>query len=131
MGISIGLTRLFYVLQEQGLLSDEIVTAPCDALVLPMTVDLRFAVSAATALRQGGVRTQLYGEQKKFKAKLAYADKIGVPFAVLVGEDEAAEGLLSVKDMRSGQQVKLSPEEAARFIRAAVEKQNDTALILG
>jgi len=131
VGISIGLTRLFYVLQEQGLLSDELVTAPCDALVLPMTEDLRYAVSAATALRQGGVRTQLYGEKKKFKAKLNYADRIGVPFAVLVGEDEAAEGVVSVKDMRSGEQQKLSPAEAARCIREAVEKRNDTPLILG
>ena len=65
VGISIGLTRLFYVLNEQGLLSDEIVTAPCDALVIPMTEDAGFAISAATALRAGGVRTQLYGEKKK------------------------------------------------------------------
>ena len=130
VGISIGLTRLFYVLQEQGLLSDEIVTAPCDALVLPMTGDLSFAVAAATALRQGGVRTQLYGEQKKFKAKMNYADKIGVPFAVLVGEDEMAEGVVSVKDMRSGEQVKLPPAEAAAYIRAAVDKRNDTAIIV-
>ena len=130
VGISIGLTRLFYVLQEQGLLSDEIVTAPCDALVLPMTSDLSFAVAAATALRQGGVRTQLYGEQKKFKAKMNYADKIGVPFAVLVGEDEMAEGVVSVKDMCSGEQVKRTPAEAAAFIRAAVNKRNDTAIIV-
>ena len=130
VGISIGLTRLFYVLQEQGLLSDEIVTAPCDALVLPMTSDLSFAVAAATALRQGGVRTQLYGEQKKFKAKMNYADKIGVPFAVLVGEDEMAEGVVSVKDMCSGEQVKLTPAEAAAHIRAAVDKRNDTAIIV-
>ena len=54
VGISIGLTRLFYVLSEQGLLSDEIVTAPCDALILPMTEDLGPAVAAATALRRAG-----------------------------------------------------------------------------
>ena len=86
VGISIGLTRLFYVLGEQGLLSDEIVTAPCDALVLPMTEELGFAVSAATALRRAGVRTQLYAEKKKFKAKMSYADRIGVPFAVFIGD---------------------------------------------
>ena len=51
------------MLNEQGLLSDEIVTAPCDALVIPMTEDAGFAISAATALRAGGVRTQLYGEK--------------------------------------------------------------------
>ena len=129
VGISIGLTRLFYVLGEQGLLSDEIVTAPCDALVLPMTEELGFAVSAATALRRAGVRTQLYAEKKKFKAKMSYADKIGVPFAVFIGEDEVREGLLSVKDMQTGEQVKLSPDEAARLISARVAEKNAGSVI--
>ncbi|MDO4989053.1 MAG: histidine--tRNA ligase [Eubacteriales bacterium] len=129
VGISIGLTRLFYVLGEQGLLSDEIVTAPCDALVLPMTEELGFAVSAATALRRAGVRTQLYAEKKKFKAKMSYADKIGVPFAVFIGEDEVKEGLLSVKDMQTGEQVKLAPDEAAALISARVAEKNAGSVI--
>jgi len=129
VGISIGLTRLFYVLQEQGLLSDEIVTAPCDALVIPMTEDMGFAISAATALRLGGVRTQIYGEKKKFKAKMSYADKLKVPFVVLVGEDEINEGVLSVKNMESGEQVKLSPEEAREFIKSRVDEKNSGAVI--
>jgi histidyl-tRNA synthetase len=129
VGISIGLTRLFYVLNEQGLLSDEIVTAPCDALVIPMTEEVGPAVAAATALRLGGVRTQLYGEKRKFKAKIGYADKIGAPFAVLLGEDEIAAGELSVKDMRSGEQRRMTPAEAAAFIRESVEKRNTVAVI--
>ena len=96
VGISIGLTRLFFVLNEQGLLSDAAVTAPCDALVIPMTEDLSAAVAAATELRKAGVRTQLYGEKKKFKAKMSYADRIGAPFVLLLGEDEIAEGLVSL-----------------------------------
>jgi len=129
VGISIGLTRLFYVLQEQGLISDEFVTAPCDALVIPMTEDMGFAVSAATALRSAGVRTQLYGEKKKFKAKMSYADKLSIPFVVLVGEDEIQEQKLSVKDMRSGLQQKLDVNDAAEYILQSVEKLNDTAVI--
>ena len=129
VGISIGLTRLFYVLNEQGLLSDEIVTAPCDALVIPMTEDAGFAISAATALRAGGVRTQLYGEKKKFKAKMSYADKLKVPFVVLVGEDEINEGVLSVKNMQTGEQVKLSPEDAAEHIAAVIKERNSGAVI--
>ena len=129
VGISIGLTRLFYVLNEQGLLSDELVTAPCDALVLPMTEELGFAVAAATTLRNAGVRTQLYGEKRKFKARMAYADKIGAPFAVLIGEDEMNEGVLSVKDMRSGEQVKLTPDEAARHIAARIAEMNANSVI--
>ena len=129
VGISIGLTRLFYVLNEQGLLSDELITAPCDALVLPMTEDMSFAVSAATALRNAGIRTQLYGEKKKFKAKMSYADKIQVPFAVLIGEDEVNEGVLSVKDMQTGEQVKLSPSEAAKHISEKIAALNAGAVI--
>jgi len=129
VGISIGLTRLFYVLNEQGLLSDELITAPCDALVLPMTEDMGFAVSAATALRAAGIRTQLYGEKKKFKAKMSYADKIAAPFAVLIGEDEVKEGVLSVKDMQTGEQVKLSPAAAASHIAAKVAERNSGAVI--
>ena len=129
VGISIGLTRLFYVLNEQGLLSDEIVTAPCDALVIPMTEDAGFAISAATALRAGGVRTQLYGEKKKFKAKMSYADKLKVPFVVLVGEDEINEGILSVKNMQTGEQVKLSPAAAAEHIAAVIKERNSGAVI--
>ena len=79
VGISIGLTRLFYVLDEQGLLNPELPTAPCDALVLPMG-DIAPAVALAEKLRSTGLRIQLYGEQKKFKQKMAYADKLGVKF---------------------------------------------------
>ena len=88
VGISIGLTRLFYVLGEQGMLNADLPTAPADVLILPMTEDLSAAVTLATQLRDAGVRTQLYTEQKKFKAKMNYADKLGVPYVVFLGEDE-------------------------------------------
>ncbi len=120
VGISIGLTRLFYVLDEQGLLNPELPAAPADALVLPMTADPAPAIALAQSLRSAGLRVQLYGEQKKFKQKMAYADKLGVPFAVLLGEDEIAEGVCSVKDMRSGVQVKLAPDAAAKYMREAL-----------
>ncbi len=99
VGISIGLTRLFYVLQEQGLLNPHLLTAPCDVLVLPMTEDLSPAIALCTHLRQAGVRVQLYTEAKKFKQKLAYADKLGIPFAVFLGEDEISAGTVTVKNM--------------------------------
>ncbi len=129
VGISIGLSRLFYVLQEQGLLSDEIITAPCDALVIPMTEELGPAVAAATALRQAGLRTQLYCEKRKFKAKMNYADKIGVPFIVLLGEDEIAAGELSVKDMVSGEQRRMKSAAAAAYIREQIDRRNSGAVI--
>ena len=120
VGISIGLTRLFYVLDEQGLLNPELPSAPADALVLPMG-DIGPAISLAETLRTYGLRVQLYGEQKKFKQKMAYANKLGVPFAVLLGEDEIADGMCSVKNMVTGAQVKLTPEDAANFIKVTLD----------
>ena len=129
VGISIGLTRLFYVLDEQGLLNPALPTAPCDVLVLPMTDDPAPAIVLAEALRSGGVRVQLYGEKKKFKQKLSYADKLGVPFVVLLGEDEIAENKCSVKDMRTGVQEKLTTGEASAHIRAALAAQNGPIIL--
>ena len=124
VGISIGLTRLFYVLDEQGLLNPALPTAPADALVLPMTAEPGPAIALAETLRSAGLKVQLYGEQKKFKQKMAYANKLGVPYAVLLGEDEIAEGMCSVKNMQSGEQVKLAPADAAAYIKKGTDLGN-------
>ena len=129
VGISIGLTRLFYVLDEQGLLNPALPSAPADALVLPMTSDPAAAIALAQTLRASGLKVQLYGEQKKFKQKMAYANKLGVPFAVLLGEDEIAEGMCSVKNMLSGEQVKLSPAEAGAYIKNALAANNGPVIL--
>ncbi len=129
VGISIGLTRLFYVLDEQGLLNPQLPTAPCDALVLPMTSEPGEAIALAEALRSAGLKVQLYGEAKKFKQKMAYADKLGVPFAVLLGEDEIAEGVCSVKNMTTGEQVKLPANEAAAFIKETLSANNGFVIL--
>lgn len=129
VGISIGVTRLFYVLSEQGLLNPELACAPADAIVLPMTEELGFAAVTATKLREAGIRTQLYTEGKKFKQKLSYASKLGMPFAVIIGEDEAASGLVALKDMRRGEQVSCTPDEAAEKIKTALAESAGTPLI--
>lgn len=118
VGISIGLTRFFYVLQEQGLLNEDLPTAPCDVLVLPMTEDLSPAVAFATACREGGVRTQLYTEPKKFKAKMNYADRIAVPYVAFLGEDEVLNGVVSLKDMVTGDQEKVPLADAPAWLKA-------------
>ena len=129
VGISIGLTRLFYVLDEQGLLNPELPTAPADALVLPMGGEPGPAIVLAEALRSEGLRVQLYGEQKKFKQKMSYADKLGVPFAVLLGEDEIAAGKCSLKNMRTGEQITVTAAEAAAHIKESL-RNNDGPVIL-
>ncbi len=129
VGISIGLTRLFYVLEEQAMLSPETVTAPADVLVIPMTEDISAAISAATLFRDMGIRTQLYRENKKFKAKMSYADKIKVPFVALLGEDEIREGVIAVKDMQTGQQLSQTPQEAAQRIIEKIAVLNSSKVI--
>ncbi len=131
VGISIGLTRLFYVLQEQGLLSDELPVAPCDVLVIPMTDDPGKAISVATALRSDGHRCQLYGENRKFKQKMSYADKLSVPFVVLIGEDEIAGDYLSVKNMETGTQERMDLSSASDLIRRTVALKKQAAPIRG
>ena len=131
VGISIGLTRLFFVLNEQGMLNQERNTAPADVLLLPMVEDLSPAVELATKFRNAGVRVQLYGEQKKFKAKMNYADKIGVPFVVFLGEDEIRDGVVACKDMKSGEQTKLGFEETLARVRDGLAKMDEGAVILG
>ncbi len=122
VGLSIGVTRLFYILQEQGLLNEQLPTAPCDALVIPLGDEMDYAVQCATALRDAGVRTQVYTEKKKAKAKFAYADKLAVPYAVVVGGDEQASRTVGLKDLRAGGQVTVSPEEAAAIIQENLNK---------
>ena len=131
VGISIGVTRLFYVLQEQGLLNPDLPTAPADVLILPMTQDLTAAATAATFLRGRGVRTQIYTEARKMKAKMGYADKLGIPYAAFLGEDEIAAGQITVKDMQTGEQTTSGLEEAAARIRAGLAAKNEGRLILG
>ena len=116
VGISIGLTRLFFVLEDQGYLNEELLTAPADVLVLPMTDDLSPAIALATTLRGAGIRTQIHAEKKKFKQKLSYADKLSIPYAVFLGEDEIAQGKVTVKDLTTGAQTTCTADEAVNLI---------------
>ena len=130
VGISIGATRLFYVLEEQGLLNPAQPTAPADVLVIPMSDDFVKAVEVATALRDAGIRTQLYTEKKKFKAKIGYADKLGIPYVVFLGEDEIANGVITLKDMTSGEQKTLPVDEAVALLKAGLAEKNAGTVIL-
>ena len=129
VGISIGVTRLFYVLEEQGMLSDRMVTAPADVLVIPMSDDLQAAIQTATALRDAGIRTQLYTEKKKFKARIGYAAKLGIPYAVFLGEDEIAQGVVSCKDLAAGQQQTLPVEQLIPQLKAVLAARSSGTVI--
>ena len=129
VGISIGLTRLFFVLEDQKYLNEDLLTAPADVLVLPMTEDLSPAITLATRFRAAGLRTQLYTERKKFKQKIGYADKLGIPYVVFLGEDEIQAGLAAVKDLSTGEQLTQSVDEAIARIRSGLAARNAGAPI--
>ena len=130
VGISIGLTRLFFVLEDQGYLNDNMNTSPADALILPMTEDMGPAIQLATYLRDRGLQVQIHGEQKKFKQKMSYADKLGVPYVILLGEDEIKQGKYTLKDMRTGEQQLLTANEVGGEIFCHTDVGNGTKPIL-
>ena len=131
VGISIGLTRLFYVLGEQGMLNPELPTAPADVLILPMTEDLTAAISLATALRENGIRAQIHGEEKKFKQKISYADKLGIPYVIFLGEDEIQAGVVACKDLATGEQTKLDAAATIYRIKGGLAERKKGSVILG
>ena len=131
VGISIGLTRLFYVLGEQGMLNPELNTAPADVLILPMTEDLSAAIAFATELRNNGIRAQLHCEEKKFKQKISYADKLRIPYVIFLGEDEIQAGVVACKDMATGEQTKLDPKATIFRVKAGLDARGRGVVIRG
>ena len=102
------------------MLNEHLNTAPADVLILPMTEDLSPAISFATALREAGVRAQLHCEKKKFKQKLSYADKLSIPFAAFLAEDEIAQGKVTMKNLTTGEQQTVTPAEAVALVQASL-----------
>lgn len=130
VGISIGVTRLFHVLSEGGLLNPAQNHAPADVILFPMTEDKSPAVAIATRFREAGIRTQLYTEAKKFKAKMNYADKWGIPFVCFLGEDELAKGQISCKNMASGEQTEAPVEDLIPLLQERLAAKAKEAVIL-
>ena len=130
VGISIGLPRLFYVLGEQGMLNPDLPTAAADVLVIPMGEEQQgYAIATATALREAGIRTQLYAEKKKFKARITYAAKMGIPYAMFLGETEEQDKVVALKDLNKGEQVTVSFEEAVKLIQDGIAQANQGTVI--
>lgn len=109
VGISIGLTRLFYKLNEMNLIKAE-KKSISDILIIPMVEDLEVPISVATKLRSLGINTEIYLNNKKLKAKFKYADKLKIPYVIVIGEEEIASNAVTLKNMESGEETKVSIE---------------------
>ena len=118
VGISIGLTRLFYKLNELNLIQAK-QKSIANVLIIPMIENLEKPITLATNLRNLGVKTEIYLNDKKLKAKFKYADKLKIPYVIVIGEDEIANNIVKVKDMETGEErsVSLEASEIANGIR--------------
>lgn len=112
IGISIGLTRLFSQLKEEKVIEAG-KKSLVEVLVVPMGPEqMPQALLAAQQLRQADIKTDVYYQQKGMKQKMKYAGKLGIPYVMLIGEEEAANGQVTLKDMNQGQQATMVLEEA-------------------
>lgn len=103
VGISIGLTRLFYKLNELQLIKSDKYSMS-DILIIPMTENMTKSIELASDLRKEGINTEVYLNDKKLKAKFKYADKLKIPYVVVIGEDEISSNTVKVKNMETGEE---------------------------
>ena len=116
VGISIGLTRLFYQLSEMNIIKAD-KESIADVLVISMDEEVELCLETATKLRENKINTEVYLANKKMKQKMKYADKLKIPYTIIVGEEERQSGKLTLKNMETGEQQKLSVEEIVKEIK--------------
>ena len=103
VGISIGLTRLFYKLNELQLIKAE-KKSISEVLIVPMVEDLTVPINIANDLRKNGINAEIFLNDKKLKAKMKYADKLEIPYVIVIGEDEINSGIVKIKNMKTGEE---------------------------
>lgn len=111
VGISIGITRLFFILNEYGLLKDDGQKSIAEYLIIPMVEDLSYPIEVATKLRNTGKNVEIYFDNKSMKKKMNYANKQNVPYVIIIGEDEINANKVMVKNMATGNQELKAVEE--------------------
>lgn len=116
VGISIGLTRLFYQLMEANIIksTDNSLT---QVMIIPMDEYMDYAIKASSILRDAGIHTQVYFEDGKIGKKFNYADKLNIPYVIVVGKDEAENNKYSFRNMKTGEQQVLSIEEVLKCLK--------------
>ena len=119
VGISIGLSRLFYQLNELNALSSS-KKSISDVLVVSADSDISVCLPVATELRKNNINTEIYMEDKKLKAKFKYADKLSIPFVAVIGENEIETNTVSLKNMNTGEQLQLSIQDAIKQIKSTL-----------
>ena len=118
VGVSIGLTRLFYKLNELNIIKAD-KKSISDILIIPMTENMSVPLEIGTELRKLKVNTEIYLNNKKIKAKMKYADKLEIPYVVVIGDNEIETSKVKVKEMATGKETEceLDAKEILNVIR--------------
>lgn len=116
VGISIGLSRFFYQASKEGLIKSENKSIS-KVLVIPMTDNLEKCMEIASKFRTAKINTEIFLENKKIKAKFKYADKLNIPFTIVIGDDEIANNNVTLKNMITGEQKTLTIEDAISIMK--------------
>ena len=114
VGISIGLTRLFYKLNELKLIKAD-KKSVAEVLIVPMVEDMTVPIKLASTLRNNGINTEIFLNDKKLKAKMKYADKLEIPYVIVVGEDEIKTETVKIKNMKTGEEKEIQMNEIAKY----------------
>lgn len=109
VGISIGLTRLFYKLNELNIVKAE-KKSISDILIIPITDNLEKPIQLSTEIRKLGINTEIYLNNKKLKAKFKYADKLEIPYVIVIGDDEISLNKIKLKNMKTGEEKEINME---------------------
>lgn len=120
VGISIGLTRLFYQLKEAGIIKSEKKATPTSLLIIPMKGTVDHALEIATKVRTAGIPAEVYLNEGKIGKMFTYADKLGIPYVTVIGEDEIKSGMLKLKNMSTGNQEDLVLPDIIQRIKGAI-----------
>jgi histidyl-tRNA synthetase len=115
VGISFGLSRIFDVLRERQGAAPSVIRV----YVLPFREQVPQAIALAAFLRAGGVPADFEKMGRSLKNGLKFVNAKGIPYAVIIGADEAAQGRFKLRDMRSGEEALLTREELLDRVRAA------------
>ena len=114
IGFGIGIERLLLYIESKGIeLKDD---RQIDVYVASLTNDQQYVFKFVKALRDSGFATESDLMNRSFKAQFKYADKLNAKFVVTIGDDEIKEGKLSIKNMQTGEQVKMTQEEIMEFL---------------
>ena len=116
VGISIGLSRLFFQLTDSNIISVD-KQSIADVLVISMDNNYEKCAQIASTLRQNGLKVQVDFEDKKIAKKFKYADKLNINYVIVIGEDEIKNNVVTIKNMSTGEQNTVTLEESIKIIQ--------------